>query len=60
MQFSQLKKNVFEEPYIDFEMSYNSQQKLKLKILKSILIMFYEKVVFLFGFEEKSFKNNEK
>ena len=41
-------------------MSYNSLQKLKLKVLKSILIMFYEKVVFLFGIEEKSFKNKEK
>ena len=42
MQFFQIKKNVFEEPYLDLEMSYNSLQKLKLKVLKSILIMFYK------------------
>ena len=46
MQVFQLKKNVLEEPYLDLEMSYNSLQKLKLKVLKSILIMFYKKVVF--------------
>ena len=32
----------------------------KLKVLKSIFIMFYKKVVFLFGFEGKSFKNKKK
>ena len=53
IQFFQLKKNVFEEPYLDFEMSSNSLLKLKLKVLKSILVMFNKKVVFLFGFEEK-------
>ena len=54
MQFSQLKKNVFEEPYLDFEMSYNSLQKLKLKVLKSIFIIFYEKsIIFIWCWGRK-------
>ena len=60
MQITQLKKNVLEELYLDLEMSYNSLQKLKLKVLKSILIIFYKKVVFLFCLKEKSFKKMKK
>ena len=33
MQFSQWKKNVFEEPYLDLEMSYKSI-KAQIKVLK--------------------------
>ena len=60
MQLTQLKKNVLEEPYLDLEMSYNSLQKLKLQVLKSILIIFYKKVVFLFGLRKKALKIRKK